>query len=337
MNIHRRQILKVTASFAAGMAMSSLPGFAQGAKRTWDMSDEYNLTGMTGQVSTFFVNEMKKRVGDELEIVYHGGKTLGFRSVDHFDAVQDNSVPLAITQTSQLGGQNALFELTSIPFLVKDLNEARLLWKISKPEFAKLFEDNDMIVLFAVPNAPNGVHSKVPLETVASLKGLRLRTYDAIGTKTFAAAGVSPLQIAFGDLIPQLSTNGIDAVLSSAEAGVQLSLWDYLNTFTALNYVMPLFMAHANKDAYGELSQKARDAFQDVSALTDDYAWTLVNESIESSYTKLEAHKYRVVRTASPEVLAALQKAGEQTKADWLQKMGDRGTKILAAFDAAKA
>lgn len=331
----RRQVLKIGGGIAAGGAFMSLPAFGQAATK-WDLSDEYPITGFTGQVCAFFIDEMKKRVGDELEIIYHGSKELGFRSLDHFDAVQDGAVPIAITQTGQLGGVNPLFDLTALPFVVSSLDESRKLWEVTRPDFAKVFADANMVVLFAVPNAPNGIHAKFPIDSVDRLKGLRIRTYDAIGSKTFAEIGAAPLQIAFGDLVPQLSTGGVDAVLTSADGGVQLSIWDFLTDFTDLYYVMPLFMAHVNKDSYDALSDKARDAITEVTALTDDFAWSYVSGTLEKTFEILESHNYRINRNPPQEVLDTLRKAGSAAHEDWLSRMGPRGAEIMAAFDAAK-
>src|SRR5690606_20076554 len=124
-------------------------GAANAASINWDMSDEYAGNAQTGIVAKFFIEELNKRIGDELAITYHGSKSLGFSSADHFDAVQFGAVPIAVTQTSVLGGVEPFFELTSLPFLVKDLAEARVLWGVSKPEFAKIFDANNMVVLYA--------------------------------------------------------------------------------------------------------------------------------------------------------------------------------------------
>lgn len=331
----RRQILTIGGGFALGSSLMSIPSFGQ-ATTKWDFSDEYNLSGFTGQVSTFFIEELKKRVGDELEIVYHGSKELGFASVDHFDAVQDGAVEIAITQASQLGGIDPLFDLTALPFLVNSLDELRTVWNLTKPDYVKIFSDANMVLLYAIPNAPSGIHAKFPIDSVERLKGLKIRTYDAIGTKTFAAAGAAPLQLAFSDLVPMLSTGGVNAVLTSADGGVQFSVWDFLSDFTDVLYVAPLFMAHVNKDSYDALSQGAKDALAEVTALTDDFAWKYVGESFDKTFATLESHNYTVTRNPPQEVLTALREAGKGAYDDWLAKMGPRGAEILSAFETAR-
>lgn len=332
MTITRRRVLKITAGIAAGSAFASLPGVAQAATN-WDFADEYGENGLTGKTALYFIKEVEKRVGDELKITYQGGGALGYKSVDQFDAVGDGAVPMAITLVTQLGGIDPLFDLTSLPFLVQTPDDARTLWDISRPEYSKIFEANGQNLLFAVPNPPSGIHSAKPIKTPADLDGLRIRTYDVNGTKTLAAAGAAPLQIAWADLVPQLSTGAISAVLTSADGGVQLSIWDYLKDFSALNYAMGLFMAHVNKDAYEGLSDKARAAIEEVVPMTNDFAWQAMKDSIGSSYKIMRDHGMTVDTNPPDAVFERLKNAGSSVRDAWVSKVGDRGQAILDAFE----
>jgi len=336
MALTRRNVIHLSVGAAAGAGLASFPGLARAQDVSWDFSDEYDLNGLTGRTAMFFISELERRVGDELRITYQGGGALGYRSVDHFDAVEDGAVPIAITLATQLGGIDPFFDLTSLPFLVQSPAQARTLWRVSKPEYQRIFEDHGQVLLFATPNPPSGIHSSRPLDTPEALDGLRIRTYDVNGTQTLARAGASPLQIAWADLVPQLSTGAIDAVLTSADGGVQLSIWDYLSNFAALDYAMALFMAHANADAYAELSDDAQSAIQEVLEATDDYSWGIMQDSIEDSYTIMREHGMDVNASPPDAVFDRLRAAGSTVSQEWVERVGERGERVLAEFDAAR-
>ncbi|MCG8509168.1 MAG: TRAP transporter substrate-binding protein, partial [Rhodospirillales bacterium] len=228
-----------------------------------------------------------------------------------------------------LGGIDPLFDLSSLPFLVPNLKEARRLWRIAKPEYEKIFDAHNMVLLWAMPNAPSGIHAKRAITTPEALDGLRIRTYDVNGTKTLKAAGASPLQIAWADLIPQLSTGGIDAVLTSADGGVHLSIWDYLSDFTALDYAMAIQVAHVNKDAYMSLSKDARTAIQEATAAAEDFNWQNVTASIQKSYDIMRSHGMTVTESAPAAVFERVNAAASEVRDQWLSKVGDRGKRIL--------
>lgn len=336
MNLTRRKLLQIGSGLAAGSALAGLPGFAL-AQQRWDMADEYGANALTGKASLYFIEELKKRIGDELDITYHGGGALGYRSVDHFDAVEDGAVPMAVTLATQLGGIDPLFDLTSLPFLVPTPEEAMRLWRIAKPEYAKIFEEHNMVLLWAMPNPPSGIHAKRPIDSPEALQDLRIRTYDVNGTQTLINAGAAPLQISWSDLVPQLSTGGIDSVLTSADGGVQLSIWDYLTDFTELNYAMGLFMAHVNRDAYESLSESARKAIQEVSELADEFNWKAMVATIEESYDLMRENGMTITQNPPAEVFDHLKAAGNKVHAEWIERVGERGQAILDAFESGKS
>ncbi|MBF9027078.1 hypothetical protein FZCC0188_04000 [Rhodobacterales bacterium FZCC0188] len=335
MNFTRRNFMRTTAATGA-FASLGLPAFA-GIK--WDMADEYGAQALSGKAANFFLAELEKKVGDALTITYQGGGALGYKSVDHFDAVQDGAVQAAVTLVTQLGGVDPFFNLSSLPFIASTPEEAYLLWQAAREEYAKIFEENGMVLLWAMPNPPSGINAPTPITSADALKGLRIRTYDVNGTETMMNAGAAPLQVAWSDLIPQLSTGGIDAVLTSADGAMQLSLWDYVSDFTELNYAMGLFMCHVNKAEFDALPADVQAAMLEVVDSCDEYNWKIMRESIDAAYGKMTANGMKITldNDVPAEVFAFLQDAGAKVKAGWLEQTGERGAAVLAKFEDMKA
>ncbi|MBE9640092.1 TRAP transporter substrate-binding protein [Salipiger mangrovisoli] len=335
MTFTRRAFMRTATATGALVALTG-PALAN---VRWDMSDEYGATSLSGQACNFFVEEVSKKVGDKLTINYQGGGALGYKSIDHFDAVQDGGVQAAVTLMTQLGGIDPLFNLSSLPFIASDLDEAYLLWQAAREEYAKVFEENNMVLLWAMPNAPSGIHAKMPITSEDALKGLRVRTYDVNGTQTLKNAGAAPLQVAWSDLIPQLSTGGLDAVLTSADGAIQLSIWDYLSDFTELSYAMGLFMCHVNKDEFDALPEDVQAAMLETIEACDAYNWDIISASIDKAYTKMAENGMNITRSADvpQEVFDFLKEAGVQVRENWLAETGERGERILARFEELKS
>ncbi len=328
---------KLLGSATAVLATAALSGVALADPVKWDFSDEYgaNPSGLTYMAAEFCIAEVEKLAGDDLDITYHGGGALGFKSADHFEAVQDGSVQAAVTLLTQLSGVDPLFNLSSLPFIASSPEQAYQLWQVARPEYEKVFEENNMMLLWALPNAPSGIHAKQPINSVDALKGLRIRTYDVNGTDTLKAAGAAPLQIAWADLVPQLSTGGVDAVLTSADGGKQLSVWDYVTDFTEVNYAMALFVAHVNKDAFDRLSPAAQSALMDTVDGCDKHNWEIMQETMTSPYAVMRENGMAITPDddVPQEVFDLLQEAAGQVRDAWIEETGERANAILAEFD----
>lgn len=317
----------------------AIMGSAANAQVRWDLADEYGADALTGKAVTNFVSLVEERLGDELEISYQAGGALGYNSADHFDAVQDGAVPSAVTLLTQLGGIDPIFNLSSLPFIAQTPDDAYLLWQAARPAYEEVFEQNGMKLLWAMPNPPSGINAPQPITSDEALAGLRIRTYDVNGTQTMINAGAAPLQVAWSDLIPQLSTGGIDAVLTSADGARQLSLWDYVSDFTELNYAMGLFVMHVNQDSWDQLSDEAQTTLMDMIPEIDEANWKLMEASIQESYDIMEENGMTVtLDDAVPqEVFNMLQEAGAPVREEWLDATGKTGEQVLSRYEGLRS
>jgi TRAP-type C4-dicarboxylate transport system substrate-binding protein len=239
---------------------------------------------------------------------------------------------------TQLSGVDPIFSLSSLPFLANTPEQAYLLWQVARPEYEKVFEENGMKLLWAVPNAPSGIHAKKPITSVDAITGLRIRTYDVNGTETLKRAGAAPLQIAWSDLVPQLSTGGVDAVLTSADGGKQISIWDYLSDFTEVNYAMGIFVAHVNADAFDRLTPAAQTALTVTIDDCDAFNWEVMQKAMTSPYETMRENGMTITTDdeVPQEVFDHLREAASEVHKDWLEKTGERGAALLDAFEKAK-
>ncbi|SMY10302.1 TRAP transporter substrate-binding protein [Flavimaricola marinus] len=336
MTFSRRSFMKTAAATGALTALGR-PVLAQGIR--WDMADEYGEQALSGKASKFFLEQLNEKIGDALTITYQGGGALGYNSVDHFDAVQDGAVQAAVTLVTQLGGIDPFLNLSSLPFIASTPEEAMMLWQAAREEYAKIFEENGMVLLWAMPNPPSGINAPEPITSPEALEGLRIRTYDVNGTNTMMNAGAAPLQVAWSDLIPQLSTGGIDAVLTSADGAMQLSLWDYVSDFTELNYAMGLFMCHVNKDEFDALPEDVQTAIMEILPACDEYNWSIMVDSIQTAYDTMEENGMTITLDddVPAEIFEFLQEAGTSVREDWVAQTGERGQAVLARFEELKS
>lgn len=298
----------------------------------WDMANEYNATSNHGEGDQFFAQKLKELSKGQIEITLHFGASLGYKSKDQLDAVGDGAIPIADTYVGPLGGIDPMFLLPSLPFLAATTEEARILFEVAKPHYDRVFAANNQMLLYASPWPPSGIWAKKPVESIAALQNLKIRTYDPNGTITLKEAGAAPIQLSWADVVPQLGTGGIDAVLTSAEGGVNAKFWEHLSHFTEVNYAMPLNMVHINLDAFNDLSPELQKAVLDAAAATSERNWKGLDERRRGNYATMKQNGMTVVTGVQSAYLQALSDAGDKAVTEWLAKTGDKGRKILADY-----
>jgi TRAP-type C4-dicarboxylate transport system substrate-binding protein len=324
------------AGVAAVALAAGYPALAQDV--TLNLSNEYAATSIHGVGDARFADLVAELSGGSVEVVVHYGGALGYKSADHFDAVGEGALEIADTYGGALGGIDPLFLVSSLPFFVTTVEEAALLYQVAEPEFKRVFEENNQILLYASPWPPSGIWASDEITSVAALEGLTIRTYDKNGTTALNEMGAAAVRLSWADVVPSISTGAIDAVLTSAEGGVSGSFWEHFDTFTEIyNYAIPLNFVHISKDVFDELSAEQQSAVLEAAAQTRDANWAAIPDRLATTYDQMAQNNVNVVVSSDDAYRASLQAAGEVALADWLEGTGERGQVLIDAFNAAKA
>lgn len=307
-------MLKMT--FIAGCVASlSTPVFAT----NWDMSNEYAITSLHGQAVEHFAKAVKEKTNGSLTITTHHGSSLGFKSVDHFDAVGDGALQSASTSFVFLSGIDPAFQLGSLPFIASDMDETRKLYDIARPLYEQIFQNADQEMLLAITWPVSGIWANKPILTPDDIKALKIRSYDVGSTETLRTAGAFPVQLSWSDVTSQLSTNAIDAVLTSANGGAGSQFWDLQSNFTNVNYTAGLQAIHVNMADFEALTPEEQAAVREAAAETEAFGWKLAEESLQADYAKLREHGVTITESISPEFAVFLKESGQPYVDKWLQ------------------
>ncbi|WP_027947969.1 TRAP transporter substrate-binding protein [Litchfieldella anticariensis] len=320
----------------------ALPGFglalclgitvsAQAATRL-DFSNEYNANSIHAQGDAYFIEQVSELTDGEVDITLHTGGALGFKSGDHFYAVADNAVQIADTLSGTMSGIDPLFLLSSLPFLVNGVDEAHRLYEIARPYYDEVFEDNDQVLLYASPWPASGIWSRDAVTSGEDLQNLKIRTFDRSGTETLLNAGAAPVSLSWADVVPQLATGGINAVLTSAEAGANASFWEHQQHFSGIQYAIPLNMVHMNRDTFESLPEDQQEALREAARRTDEHNWQVVRERTQSNYATLDEHGVTIHDPIPADFQQSLADAASPVVSGWQDTMGERGQEILDAF-----
>jgi TRAP-type C4-dicarboxylate transport system substrate-binding protein len=242
---------------AAVVAMAFIAQGAQAAT-TLTMTTEYPATSMPGQgVSTFAELVRAKSAGNVvIDASFDAAK--GIKSGDMIEAVQTRKVDAGDAFAGALATKYPIFGVSSLPFLADSLSKARNLNKAARPAYEKLLAAHGQKLLYTTPWPASGIWSKQKLDSVAALKRLSIRTYDATSQDVMQRAGAKAQNISFADAMPRIASGEVNAVLSSGDGGAGRKLWEHLPNFAEINYAMPVSVATMNLKAYEALDARSR-------------------------------------------------------------------------------
>lgn len=140
------------AAAVAGLALAgAMSPSAQAQEIRWDMPNEYGEATVTAISDKLFSERLAANSGGRIQITHHFGGSLGFRSIDHWSAVEDGAVPLASTYIGVFTGIDPIFLLASMPFLATNPIEAKSLIDAARDEYSAAFERGGQVLLLTEP------------------------------------------------------------------------------------------------------------------------------------------------------------------------------------------
>lgn len=302
----------------------------------WDLSMEDQPTSLPGEGATAFAKDVADRTGGELIITVHHSGALGMKNKDHLGAVQDGVLPLAQSLAGTFAGDDPLFLLSSLPFLAKNFDEAQQLMELARPAYEESLASYNQKYLYTSPFPASGIWAKKEISTPADLDGLKVRTYDAVSSQVMKALNATPVQISFSDIIPQLSTGGVEAVVTSADGGRSLKFWEFMSYYNNVGYAFPLNITAVNLDAFEGLSKELQSELLEAAKAAEARDWEAVRNWEAKNSAILEENNVTTVNDFSPEVQDALVSAAQPVVAEWTSQV-PIGEEILSQFNKAKS
>jgi len=328
-------IKKTVSTLSILLALTLTPvASATAANVIWDMPNEYPATSIQGKSDKLFSKLVEEKTQGQIKIAHHFGGSLGFRSKDQLDAVGDGIVPLANTFIPPLGGIDPVFLLSSLPFVSSNAREARLLFEAARPQYDRILKKFNQRLLYSSPWVSSGLWGKKPFQSLEDIQNLKMRTYDANGTKVFRITNSEPLQLSWADIVPQLSTGGIEGVLTSIEAGLSSSFADYLTHFSAINYDSTINLVTINEDVWNNLPPKLQDAITSAAKETEDRIWTNTETVIQDAYSEAEQRGVTVIKKVPENFRSELINSAQPVIDGWIELMGDNGKEIISRYRA---
>lgn len=320
------------AALAGGLIAATVPIHAQEAEYSWDMPNVFSRTSSDGVADVAFGELVAEKTGGRVKIVHHFDGSLGYKGVDHLEAVQDGGVPIARHAMSYYGGYDPLFLLSTLPFLMQDVDDLNTLYEIYKPSLEKTLEGYNQVLVSAGIFPPSGIWSREPVETLAQLQGLKIRAFDLSSLETFTGAGAAAVNMNWGDVMPALSTGAIDAVVTSADLGINSGINDYLPNFTEINWAIPISIVTVNKDVWDALPADLQTAILEAGAETTKRTFARLETQVAKNYADMRAKNVNVIEEPNPDLRAKLQESAEPFIQSWREKVGADGSAVLDAY-----
>ena len=296
----------------------------------WDMATPYPAQNFHTVNIMKFVADIKGKTGGAIDITVHPAASL-IKHPEIKNAVRKGNIQMGEFLLSRLSNENPVFEVDFVPFLVIGYDQARNLWKASRPIINKLLDKQNLKILYAVAWPSQGFYTKKKINTVEDFKGLKFRAQTETVEKLARIMGMVPTQIELPETPQAFSTGRIEAIISSPTTGANMKIWDYVNYFYNVESCNPKNVVVINKKVWRKLDAKTKKIITDAAALAEDRGWKMSMAEADAKIEIMRKNGLKIVNT-SGKLKKGLLKVGDKMKADWLKRAGANGKAIMDAM-----
>jgi TRAP-type C4-dicarboxylate transport system substrate-binding protein len=300
------------------------------AQTQWDLPTGYAASSFQTENVQQFANEVAQATGGKLKIVLHPNGSL-YKANEIKRAVQSGQTQAGEFILSGAANENPLFGVDSIPFLADSYPAAKRLSEASRPAIDRLLASQGMKLLFVSPWPGQSLYSSKPVETLADLKGTKMRAYNPATSRIAQLAGAQPTTIQLAELSQALATGTVENFLTSSASGVEMKLHESVKYFYGVNAWLPKNAVVVNRKAFDALDKPTQDAVLKAAAAAESRGWA-TSERKNDEYLKELAAKGMKVAAPSEALARELRKIGNTMTAEWLKQAGADGQAIIDAY-----
>lgn len=298
----------------------------------WDMPTPYGDGNHPTKVAKAFAKEVSDKAGDALSITVHSGGSL-IKHPEIHRAVKTRQVQIGEVFIGRLGNNDPVFKLDNLPFLATDFDSAKKLYDASREAIASSLAKDGLTLLYTVPWPAQDLYSNKEVNSLADLKGLKMRAYSPSTSRLADLMGSTPVNVPYSDIAQAFTTSVIDGMITSPSTGVNNQSWDYVTNFTTVSAWIPKNMVFVHSKIFKKLDKDTQDVVLIAAKNAEESGWAM-GRKLAVEHTDILRDKGMKVAAPSDTLQAELKDIGKTMLEEWLKEAGDDGKKIVDAYQA---
>lgn len=322
-------LLSAAVLAAAGIMAMGTPAAAQA---TWVMATGY-------PEDSFFTKNIRAFI-EEVEEESDGALTIDLRSNDSLiahdnikRAVQSGQVQIGEVRLAVYSNEDAMYGMDNLPNLVTTYDEAWKLKEAQRPYFDELFQDNGMRIITYVPWPGQGFYTAEAIDSLDELQGQSLRIYSRETQQMGELLGMEATILPFAEVPQAFSTGLIESLWTSAQTGVDVQAWDYVDHFTYTGSMHNKNAIIVNGQAFDSLDEELQEIVLAAGERASERGWDMSEEAGRAQAQTLEEHGMTLAE-APDDVMARMQEIGATMVEEWRANVSEEQAAILDSYQA---
>ena len=326
--IQRRSLLKSGAAVALGTP--ALGGLAQqtvSLKFHTFMAPQSNVWL---NMHKAWMDKVEKDSGGRIKFEAYPAMQLGGTPVQLYDQAKDGVVDVVWTLPGNTAGRFPRIEVFELPFMMTNAEAAsRAYWEYVQTVAADEFKDTQVLALQV--HGPGVIHTaEKPVNSVADLKGLKMRAPTRQVTKLMGSLGATPVGMPLPGIPDALSKGTIQGCVIPWEVVPSVKVHELTKFHAEFDpaggslYTTTFVMA-MNKAKYNSLPPDLKKVIDANSGLETSGWLGKTQQAGDTAGRKAATDRGNKIFTVSPEEAQQFRRSSRAIEVEWIEDMNKRG------------
>jgi TRAP-type C4-dicarboxylate transport system substrate-binding protein len=320
---------RIIAAAVAALVAITTPALAQ---TRWVMATAYPESNFHTQTIRAFLADIEAAAPGKLAVQLHPNASL-MPLPQIKRGVQTGQIQLGEFLLGAYGNEDPIYEVDFLPFLVTGWDQGRALGQAIEPAIRARLERQGLTALYMVPWPSQGLYTGTELRSAEDLKGARFRAQTPVIARMAELLQATPVLVQAADIPQAFATGIINAMVTSAQTGVDSAAWDYSKYFYNIGFTLTRNVVVANTRALKALDAPTQAAIMAAAERATTRGWEASEASEKVMTARLQAQG---MNTPAPSeaLMTQLRAIGARQEAEWVQKAGPEGKAMLDRYRA---
>ena len=281
-----------------------------------------------------FAERVKTETKGEVVMVARPGGELGVKANESIRAIADGVVPMGDLALFQNAGRGPALAVETLPFLVNDYDQLKLLHKSFRPLWEAILIKNNQKALYMVPWPNQFFFTIKPVAKLDDLKGIKMRSLDKLTTDWINRLGMVPVQMTNLEILQALGSGMLDGVPTSAGTAVAQKYWDFMKNGYETNHIWASNVMSINLDTWKKLTPAQQATIERVGKEMEPQFWENSKRDHRMKVAELASKGMTIAPMPKP-VVDEMRKRTAVLWETYTKPMGDEAIKALNEYRAA--
>jgi TRAP-type C4-dicarboxylate transport system substrate-binding protein len=277
-----------------------------------------------------------KATNNQVEVKLYSWPERSVNGPEVLRLVRSGQVDIAAAPLGTVAGDSPILDSIDLTGMNPTAGQARRIAEAMTPIVNKDLERLGIKMVATYPFSAQVVFCRKPINSLADLKGLKIRTAGASASDFMKAVGAQPVSMAVGEVYSALERGAVDCGITGAASGIGLKWVEVVTHMYALPIAWSTNGYFVNLAWWNKLDPAIRSQFEKTMAQIQDAQWKLGDETtrdgIACSQGKAAECKMHTLLTKpivvvmpKPEDIAwAKKNLADDVLPSWVKRCGDR-------------